>query len=139
MLTVLIAAATLAACVGVRYYLERIDCRERAWAGGRIRLGTLWNEGAAFGLPLGRKILLAASATALVVLWLFRRRSPLAAGLILGGGISNLLERVRFGKVYDYIRFPKAPGRLKRYVYNLADAAIFLGGIVLILSKDRRP
>ena len=139
MLTVLIAAATLAACTGVRCYLERTDRRERAWAGGRIQLGRLWNEGAAFGLPLGRGILLAASAGALAVLWLFRRRSPLAAGLILGGGVSNLLERVRFGKVYDYIRFPKAPGRLKRYVYNLADLAIFLGGIALILSRGRKP
>ena len=56
---------------------------------------------------------------------------------MLGGGLSNLMERLLHGKVYDYLQFPKAPGRLKRYVYNLADFAILLGGIGLLLRKKK--
>ena len=58
-------------------------------------------------------------------------------GLVLGGGLSNLLERLLHGKVYDYIQFPKAPGKLKRHVYNLADFAILLGGISLLFRKKK--
>ena len=45
----------------------------------------------------------------------------LGTGLLLGGGLSNLYERVRRGRVLDYLRFPRAPGVLKKYTYNLAD------------------
>ena len=69
--------------------------------------------------------------------WLFRRRSPLGAGLALGGGLSNLWERVRYGRVYDYVRFPKLP-RLWRYVWNLADFAIVLGGTLLALLDRKK-
>ena len=40
--------------------------------------------------------------------------------------------------VYDYVRFPKAPGALKRYVFNLADFAIFAGAIALLLGSGKR-
>lgn len=73
------------------------------------------------------------SALVLGVTVLFRRRSPFGAGLVLGGGLSNLWERLRYGKVLDYLRFPAAPGKLKKYVYNLADLALFLGALWLAL------
>ena len=53
-------------------------------------------------------------------------------------GLSNLWERLRRGRVYDYLRFPRAPGFLGRYVYNLADLAIFLGAAGLLLGRRRR-
>ena len=59
----------------------------------------------------------------------------MGAGLILGGGASNLYERLRHRRVLDYVQFPRAPWRLKRYVYNLADFAIFLGGVLLLLRR----
>ena len=62
----------------------------------------------------------------------------LGAGLLLGGGLSNLWERIRHGRVLDYLRFPKAPGPLKKYTYNLADLAIFAGALGLVLSAFRR-
>ena len=66
------------------------------------------------------------------------RRCRLGAGLILGGGLSNLWERLRHGRVYDYVRFPKAPGKLKQYVFNLADFAIFLGAALVLLGHGRK-
>ena len=66
------------------------------------------------------------------------RLTALGAGLILGGGLSNLWERLRHGRVYDYVRFPKAPGKLKQYVFNLADFAIFLGAALVLLGHGRK-
>ena len=57
--------------------------------------------------------------------------------LVLGGGLSNLLERLRHGKVYDYLAFPKAPKPVNRYVYNLADIAILIGGLLWSGGKKR--
>lgn len=133
MITLLTAALTLSACTLARWYLERPGRRERSALGGRIKLTALWNRGAAFGLPLGREALMVLSALVLGVTVLFRRRSPFGAGLMLGGGLSNLWERLRYGKVLDYLRFPAAPGKLKKYVYNLADLALFLGALWLAL------
>ncbi|QUO39374.1 signal peptidase II [Dysosmobacter sp.] len=133
MITLLTAALTLTACTLARWYLERPGRRERSALGGRIKLTALWNRGAAFGLPLGREALMVLSALVLGVTVLFRRRSPFGAGLVLGGGLSNLWERLRYGKVLDYLRFPAAPGKLKKYVYNLADLALFLGALWLAL------
>lgn len=133
MITLLTAALTLAACTLARWYLERPGRREHSALGGRIKLTALWNRGAAFGLPLGREALMVLSALVLGVTVLWRRRSPFGAGLVLGGGLSNLWERLRYGKVLDYLRFPAAPGKLKKYVYNLADLALFLGALLLAL------
>lgn len=134
MMTLLIAALTLAACTAARWYLERPDRRERSALGGRVKLTTLWNRGAAFGLPLGRGALTVLSALVLAATALFwRRRNSFGAGLVLGGGISNLWERLRYGKVLDYLRFPAAPGKIRKYVYNLADLALFLGAVLLAL------
>ena len=139
MITLLIAMVTLAACTAARWYLERPGRRERSAFGGRVRLTTLWNKGAAFGLPLGRAVLMALSALVLAATALFwRRRNPLGAGLVLGGGISNLWERLRHGKVLDYLRVPALPGKLGKYVYNLADLALFLGALLLALFPRRR-
>ena len=135
MLTVFTALTTLGGCTAARWYLNRSSRRDSEYAGGQVKLRSLWNEGAAFGLPIRPGALLAASAA---TLWTQRKRSPVGVGLILGGGLSNLLERLRQGKVYDYVQFPKAPGRIKQYIFNLADFAILLGGLCLSLRKKKR-
>lgn len=139
MLTIITALAALGACASARWYLDRTSRRETECAGGRIRLRSVRNGGAAFGLPIGKKLLPGAALAALGMLWAQRRRSPFGVGLALGGGVSNLLERLHRGSVYDYIQFPRAPGQLKRYVFNLADFAILLGGLSLALRRKRRP
>ena len=131
------ALATWSGCRAARWYLERSSRRDTEYFGGRVRLTTLWNYGAAFGLPIPKGWLPVVSAGALLTLLTQRKEHPVAVGLILGGGLSNLQERWSQGKVYDYVRFPKAPGRWKRYVYNLADFAIFLGGIALLRRKRK--
>ncbi len=136
MLTVFTALTIFGGCAAARWYLDRSSRREADCLGGRVRLKAMWNEGAAFGLPLPAKALPLASAAALGMLWTNRKRRPLGTGLVLGGGLSNLCERLRHGRVYDYIQFPRAPGALRRYVFNLADLAILAGG-ALILRRRR--
>lgn len=135
MLTGLIAAATWGGCTAARWYLDRESRKDTDHAGGRIRLKAVWNEGAAFGLNIPRKAVLGTSVVLLGVLWSRRREHPAATGLLLGGGISNLSERLGAGRVYDYVQFPRAPGGLKHYVFNLADFAILAGGIGLSGKK----
>ena len=137
MLTLLTATVVLAACAGLRQLLNRPERKDAFFWGGRIRLTALWNDGAAFSLPLKRKLVTALSILILPLVWVFRRRSPIGAGLALGGGLSNLWERLRRGAVYDYVQFPKLP-KIGRYVWNLADLAILIGGLLLTLLERKK-
>lgn len=141
--TVFTALAAYSGCIAARWYLDRHPAHTRSdrrtadcWK-GRIRLKAAWNQGAAFSLPIPAEVLPLASAAALGLLWSRRRRCPLGTGLILGGGLSNLRERLTEGRVYDYLQFPKAPAPLNRYVFNLADLCIFTGG-ALCLWRGRK-
>ena len=138
MKTLLTALTTFGACTVTRWYLDSPHREEKEYADGRVRMTALRNEGAAFGLKIPRNALLSLSGAVMGTFWMERKRHPLGAGLVLGGGLSNLTERLRHGKVYDYIRFPKAPEPVNRYVYNLADLTIAAGGILWTLGKKRR-
>jgi len=61
------------------------------------------------------------------------RLYKLGLSLILGGGISNVGDRLLKGRVVDY--FSINIGRLKRIVFNLADFAIFIGSFLLLLAS----
>ena len=137
MRTLLTALTAFAACQAAREKLDNPARQDAEYAEGRVKLTALRNEGAAFGLPIPRKAVLGISAAALALLWTQRKKAPLAAGLVLGGGLSNLLERVKNGAVYDYVQFPKAPKKLRDYVFNLADFAVFAGAVGLLLRGKR--
>jgi signal peptidase II len=66
------------------------------------------------------------------------RRRPLAAlGLILGGAIGNLIDRVRFGSVVDFLDV--YIGSLHWPAFNLADSAICIGVSLLLLDMASQP
>ncbi|HEX9779789.1 MAG TPA: signal peptidase II [bacterium] len=109
-----------------------------------LHLTYVQNTGAAFGLLRGQLgIFIALSAT--VMLWiawmlLSRRRQPMAvlaaSGLLLGGAAGNLIDRVRFGYVVDFIDLRVWP------VFNIADSAITIGVALLLwhsFRADKRP
>ncbi len=69
-----------------------------------------------------------------VALWIRRATGWLeqaALGLVLGGALGNIVDRVRFGYVVDFVHLHV--GRWSFYVFNVADAAITLGVGVLLL------
>ena len=139
MKTVFTALAAFSGCTAARLYLDRTSRPDEDRLGGRVRLKSMWNEGAAFSLPIPAEVLPAASAAALGLLWTRRRRCPLGAGLILGGGLSNLSERLTAGRVYDYLQFPRAPRPLDRYVFNLADLCVLAGGALCLRRGGKGP
>ncbi len=100
------------------------------------------NRGVTFGLLNGlgpySYLALAGVAFAVVVglgIWLRRAESWIVAvslGAIVGGAISNVIDRLRFGWVVDFIN---ADIGFWPYVFNLADAAIVCGVAALLLDS----
>ena len=80
----------------------------------------------------------------LVAVWMTRERNRqdrIALGLILGGAIGNILDRVRYGYVVDFADLHFGEWR-PFLVFNVADAAITIGVLVLLvralLMRDKR-
>lgn len=77
---------------------------------------------------------LTAVVAALVAGWLWKEKQKwdaMALGLILGGALGNILDRVRLGYVVDYADFHIGTWR-PFLIFNLADAAITIGVLILI-------
>lgn len=102
------------------------------------------NPGAAFGLMAGRTWFFVVTATIVVLGILYAQfKIPrkewvmrLALGMIGGGALGNLYDRVVLGKVVDYLDFQIWP-----FVFNFADSAIVVGvGLLLLLIylEDRK-
>ncbi len=108
-----------------------------------LNLTFVRNYGVTFGLLAGfgqwSYLLLAAVALAVVAalgIWLRRAESRLVAtalGAIVGGALSNVIDRLRFGYVVDFIH--AHVGGWSWYVFNLADAAIVCGVAALVLDS----
>ncbi len=98
------------------------------------------NEGAAFSLFSGNVLFLI--FITLIVLFLIYRTinkenvnkiGILAYGLLLGGILGNLYDRIFYGYVIDYLDF--VIFKFNFAIFNLADAAIVIGAILLILFE----
>ena len=101
---------------------------------GPLGLTLVHNEGVAFGLAggAGLPLVLVALAALGVVGYLFAREPTkpgmwIATGLLLGGAIGNLIDRVASGAVTDYIDVGSWPA------FNLADIAVTFGVALLVL------
>lgn len=130
------------------------DQTTKTWAEDRLRRGPIHlvgpvsfqlvlNPGFAFGLGAGTVEyveIVGAAAVAAFVLWHFRsqaatRLGALSLGLILGGAVSNLADRVlraNHGAVIDFIHVGFWP------TFNLADSAITVGAMLLAIDLLRR-
>ena len=106
-----------------------------------LNLTPVWNSGISFGLfqdnPMVGKLMIPMLAV-LVVLWLFfslydlNRLQRFASGLIAGGAIGNVIDRLRFGRVVDFLDFHV--GAYHWPAFNLADSAIFMGVVFWIYA-----
>lgn len=102
---------------------------------GVVRLTYVTNTGASFGILPGQTLpLLITAIIGVVALLLFYFYMPLpslllkaALGLQLGGAIGNVIDRILFGKVTDFIDFRVWP------IFNLADSSIVVGVGLLVL------
>jgi signal peptidase II len=104
-----------------------------------LKLVHVENRGVAFGAfsGEGQGIVLAIVAVALVgLVWYFATHATrpgawLATGLLLGGAIGNIIDRVAVGAVTDFLKLPGWPA------FNVADIAITAGVVALLIVVER--
>ena len=108
-----------------------------------LNLRLNWNTGVTFGLmndfgPWMPYILTGVAVIILLLLlnWLRSARnlySSMGLGLVIGGAMGNVIDRLRFGAVVDFIDFHFAGYHW--YTFNIADSAIVLGVGLLLLEN----
>jgi signal peptidase II len=114
-----------------------------------VNLRMAWNTGINFGLLSGdaeamRWILIAVALAISGWVWFWVRREErstvmqVSAGLLVGGALGNVIDRVVYGAVADFLNM-SLPGWENPYSFNVADIAIFVGafGLVLFSGRDK--
>jgi len=107
-----------------------------------------WNRGVNFGLGASDSdvmrwvlIALALAISAWVVWWVHKdamgRLGQFFAGLLLGGAIGNVIDRLIYGAVADFLNM-SCCGIDNPWSFNIADAAIFAGAIGLVLFTGEK-
>jgi signal peptidase II len=109
--------------------------------GEYVRVAKTYNDGAIFGF-LDASAMLMAALSVLVIIgitWYQWRYAaglgPLVTiglGLLLGGAVGNLIDRVRFGHVIDFVDM--GFGDTRWYAWNISDAAVFIGIVTLFIA-----
>ncbi len=115
--------------------LERGEERDLVWF---VDLVNTRNTGVAFGqLQDGGVIVSIVIVIALAALLVFFARNAqkplvwLPTGMLLGGALGNIVDRIREGAVIDYLKLPHWPA------FNVADASITLGVVILLVVIER--
>ena len=108
-----------------------------------FNLVMVWNTGVSFGLfsgsgDAGRWILsaLALAITGFLTVWLWSVRSRLIAvalGLVIGGALSNVIDRLYWGKVADFFDFHVAGYSWP--AFNVSDSGVVIGVVLLLLDS----
>lgn len=111
---------------------------------GFLSFRMAWNRGVNFGLfsSLDMKWVLIAVALAIsvaVTTWVFRsgqpRRVNIAAGLLVGGAIGNVIDRLHYGAVADFLNVTCC-GIYNPFAFNVADIAIFVGALAVVIFSN---
>ena len=106
-----------------------------------------WNRGVNFGLFAGEGdttrwilVALAVAISGWVVFWLSRERpgrwGMISGGVLVGGALGNVIDRLIYGAVADFLNVTCC-GIDNPYSFNVADIAIFVGAVGLILFTGR--
>ena len=106
-----------------------------------------WNDGMNFGLfgdssELVRWGLVAVALAISAWVWLWVRRekaglwSEVAAGLLIGGAMGNVIDRIAYGAVADFINM-SCCGIDNPFAFNVADVAVFAGALGLVVVTNR--
>jgi len=109
----------------------------RAFIPGLLQLHYTQNTGAAFSILSGQRWLLSALAiVAALLLYFFRQRitecktsMKIVLGLVLGGTLGNLIDRLCYGYVIDFLEF----SFIRFPVFNIADSALSIGVSLMVL------
>lgn len=117
--------------------------RPRDLLGGALRLAPSTNDGIAFGLLQGTgplPVLLSIGAMVAIAVYAHRHRAdrPVAVGLglLVGGALANLIERLTRGAVLDYVDVGLGDLRWPRF--NVGDITISIAILILVTVSVRR-
>lgn len=110
-----------------------------------LNLVLVRNEGVSFGMlggfvPWWALTVLSLTIVAVLVAWLWRAQGhvlSVALGLVIGGALSNVFDRLRHGAVTDFLDFHLAAYHWP--AFNLADVAVVTGTALLLLDGLRGP
>ena len=102
--------------------------------GGSLHLTHVVNPGVIFGIPASPIVSLvlpvAVILTCLVIYWRFEKTNSallnIGIGLFIGGSLGNLVDRIAFGEVTDFIQLTLSGGEVN-LIFNLADLSVLLG------------
>jgi signal peptidase II len=141
-LAYILAALVVAADQALKYWVldvYRLPDKLTSHLVGPLWLSLVWNRGFSFGILDISAIwtrwalsVFSLGVAAALAVWAWRAERPIltvAIGLIMGGAIGNVIDRMRFGAVTDFVDvtrlwFP--------WIFNLADSAITIGSVILI-------
>ncbi len=131
--SVLAAIASVLAALSAEHLTRPVSV-----VGNFLQLTLSYNPGIAFGLsiPYPLQEILIAIALCVMLILAFKakhdRFSSLAFGLIIGGAVGNLIDRIPDGLVTDYLSVGTFP------IFNVADACITVGAGILVMQSMRK-
>lgn len=114
-----------------------------------LNLRMAWNYGVNFGLfaednNLTRWVLVAVALviSGAVLWWIHHEETgklgQISAGLLVGGALGNVIDRVIYGAVADFLNM-SCCGFTNPYAFNIADIAVFVGALGLVLFTSGEP
>ncbi|HWE45502.1 MAG TPA: signal peptidase II [Caulobacteraceae bacterium] len=123
-------------------------CQIPVWPGA-FNLTLVWNGGMSFGLFRGGAdfsrwalTVFAVGVAGALAYWARhtdKRLFALAAGCLIGGALGNVIDRFRFGSVVDFLDFNGLMGGHFPWIFNVADSAITVGAIALLVEAFGPP
>ena len=115
---------------------------------GPIALTMVWNQGVSFGFlradhDIVRWLLACFSIGVAILLAVWVRKADrslfaTSVGLVMGGAVGNVIDRIRFGAVADFIDVRPLTAGLFPWIFNLADSAISIGICLLLIDMLRQ-
>ena len=130
-----VAVSTLAGNPSQSFLADTVRLEYAENAGAFMSLGAEWPVGARIAVfGIGNAVLLAALVTVAL-----RRQWPktalLGVALFAAGGASNLLDRIVYGNVIDFMNVGIGP--LRTGIFNVADMAVLLGAAIVLWASYR--
>jgi signal peptidase II len=134
-ITKLVAVNTLAGSPSRSFLADTLRLEYVENSGAFLSLGATWPDEiriAVFGIGNGL-LLLALVTTAIRLRW--PRLALLGVSVFVAGGVSNLLDRIVYGNVIDFMNVGVGP--LRTGIFNVADMAVILGAAIVLWAGYR--
>lgn len=133
----------------VDFFLDQREAYNTLAVTPFLNLVMVWNQGISFGMlssaddaQMMTSVLIGVSVmiSMVMLIWMAlttRAVSAIALGLIIGGAIGNVIDRIRFGAVADFVDV--YVGDWHWPAFNLADSTIVIGALLLMIDVIRAP